>query len=48
MQLSGNLFASDPELELHLTWNGIPLQILLSMESELDTGDLCQSQFIVK
>lgn len=38
MQLSGNLFASDTELELPFTWNGIPLQILVSMESEIDTG----------
>lgn len=44
MQLSGNLFASDAELELPLTWNGRPLQILVSVESELDTGVLCQSQ----
>lgn len=42
-QLSGNLFASDTELELPLTWNGIPLQILVSVESELDTGVLCHS-----
>lgn len=48
MQLSGKLFASDTELELCLTCNRLPLQILVSVESKEVLEFSISHEFIVK